>query len=66
MTHTKEELHYRFPTKCCGHCKWPYVSTYGDVQCPKLTPGNLIDMGAVCDSYESDGDETSGQIVVRD
>jgi len=58
MPQTKQEVNYRYPEECCGKCRFPYQSTYGDYQCPNLKPGNTIDLGAICDLYEADDGQT--------
>lgn len=52
---TKSEAHYRYPEECCGYCRAAYQSEYGDYQCNWLEPGNIIDLGGVCDLFVRDG-----------
>jgi hypothetical protein len=45
---------YRMPEQCCANCQYSYLNSYGDAQCKKLPPGNLITGGAICDLWIED------------
>ncbi len=45
---------YRYPGDCCGLCTHAYQNEYGDYQCTMLPPGNIIDLGAICDHYHKE------------
>ena len=57
---SKIRANYRYPEACCGRCTHAFQSTYGDYQCTKLHPGNLIDLGAVCDMYHKEISDERG------
>lgn len=57
---SKIRANYRYPEDCCGRCTHAFQSTYGDYQCTKLHPGNLIDLGAVCDMYHKEISDERG------
>lgn len=47
----KIQVRYRYPEACCGRCIHAFQNEYGDIQCTRLPAGNTIDLGALCDMY---------------
>jgi len=38
-------------------CKHPYQNDYGDIICPMLIAGEVVDLGAICDLFEEESNE---------
>jgi hypothetical protein len=45
---------YHLPEFCCANCINSYMNSYGDAQCRKMPPGNVIHGGGVCDLWFRD------------